>query len=93
MAFFPERLQTTKELTTREGTAIAAGNNVSLGASSFLRMTSGTSLTGLAGGISGYEVTLINATGATVTIAHNSASSTNGNKIATETSEIGRAHV
>jgi hypothetical protein len=86
MAFFPERLQTTKELITREGTVIAAGNNVNLGASSFLRLTSGTSLTGLAGGLSGYEVTLINATGATVTIAHNSASSSAGNKIATESS-------
>lgn len=85
MAFFPERLQTTQELITREGTAIAAGNNVSTGNSSFLRITSGTSLTGLAGGISGYELTLINATAGDVTIANNSASSSAGNKIVTGT--------
>lgn len=85
MAFFPERLQTTKELITREGTAIAAGNNVSTGASSFLRMTSGTSLTGLAGGISGYELTIINDTAGDVTIANNSGSSSAGNKIVTGT--------
>jgi len=85
MAFFPERLQTTKELITREGTAIAAGNNVALGGVSFVRATSGTSLTGLADGISGYELTLINSTGADLTIANNSASSSNGNKIVTGT--------
>jgi hypothetical protein len=85
MAFFPERLQTTKELITREGTAIAAGNNVALGGVSFVRATSGTSLTGLAGGISGYELTLINNTGADLTIANDSASSSNGNKIVTGT--------
>jgi hypothetical protein len=85
MAFFPERLQTTKELVTREGTAIAAGNNVALGGVSFVRATSGTSLTGLADGISGYELTLINSTGADLTIANDSASSSNGNKIVTGT--------
>jgi len=85
MAFFPERLQTTKELITREGTAIAAGNNVALGGVSFVRATSGTSLTGLADGISGYELTLINSTGGDLTIANNSASSSNGNKIVTGT--------
>lgn len=85
MAFFPERLQTTKELITREGTAIVAGNNVALGGVSFVRATSGTSLTGLADGISGYELTLINSTGADLTIANNSASSSNGNKIVTGT--------
>jgi hypothetical protein len=85
MAFFPERLQTTKELITREGAAIVAGNNVALGGVSFVRATSGTSLTGLAGGISGYELTLINNTGADLTIANDSASSSNGNKIVTGT--------
>jgi len=85
MAFFPERLQTTKELITREGAAIVAGNNVALGGVSFVRATSGTSLTGLADGISGYELTLINNTGADLTIANNSASSSNGNKIVTGT--------
>jgi hypothetical protein len=85
MAFFPERLQTTKELITREGTAIVAGNNVALGGVSFVRATSGTSLTGLADGISGYELTLINSTGADLTIANDSASSSNGNKIVTGT--------
>ena len=85
MAFFPERLQTTKELITREGTAIVAGNNVALGGVSFVRATSGTSLTGLANGISGYELTLINNTGADLTIANDSASSSNGNKIVTGT--------
>ena len=85
MAFFPERLQTTKELVTREGTAIVAGNNVALGGVSFVRATSGTSLTGLADGISGYELTLINSTGGDLTIANNSASSSNGNKIVTGT--------
>ena len=84
MAFFPERLQTTKELITREGTAIAAGNNVSLNSASFVRVTSGTTLTGLAGGISGYELTLINNTGADLTVANNS-TSTNGNRIVTGT--------
>lgn len=87
MAFFPERLQTTKELITREGTAIAAGNNVDPANSSFLRITSGTSLTGLAGGISGYELTLINATAAAITLAHNSASSSAGNKLVTPTAQ------
>jgi hypothetical protein len=85
MALFAERLQTTKELITREGTAIAAGNNVALGGVSFVRVTSGASLTGLADGISGYELTLINSTGADLTIANNSASSSNGNKIVTGT--------
>jgi hypothetical protein len=85
MAFFPERLQTTKELITREGAVIAAGNNVALGGSSFVRVTTGTSLTGLADGISGYELTLINNTGGDLTIANNSGSSSNGNKIVTGT--------
>lgn len=85
MAFFPERLQTTKELITREGTAIAAGNNVALGGVSFVRVTSGTTLTGFAGGISGYELTLINNTALDVSIANNSASSSAGNKIVTGT--------
>ena len=85
MAFFAERLLTTKELITREGTAIVAGNNVALGGSSFVRITSGTSLTGLADGLSGYELTLINNAGADVTIANNSGSSSNGNKIVTGT--------
>ncbi len=86
MAFFPERLQTTKELITREGTAIAAGNNVALGGVSFVRATTGAlPLTGLADGISGYELTLINSTGADLTIANDSASSSNGNKIVTGT--------
>jgi hypothetical protein len=84
MAFFPERLQTTQELITREGTAIAAGNNVALGAASFVRVTSGTTLTGFAGGISGYELTLINNTGADLTVS-NDATSTNGNRIVTGT--------
>ena len=84
MAFFPERLLTTKELVTREGTAIAAGDNVALGAASFVRVTSGTTLTGLAGGISGYELTLINNTGADLTVSNN-ATSTNGNRIVTGT--------
>lgn len=84
MAFFPERLQTTKELITREGTAIAAGDNVPLGAASFVRVTSGTTLTGFAGGISGYELTLINNTGADLTVS-NDATSTNGNRIVTGT--------
>lgn len=85
MALFAERLQTTKELITREGSTIVAGNNVALNAASFARITSGTSLTGFAGGISGYELTLINSTAGDVTIANNSASSTNGNKIVTGT--------
>jgi hypothetical protein len=84
MAFFPERLQTTKELITREGTAIAAGDNVALGGVSFVRVTSGTTLTGFAGGISGYELTLINNTGADLTVS-NDATSTNGNRIVTGT--------
>ena len=84
MAFFPERLLTTKELVTREGTAIAAGDNVALGAASFVRVTSGTTLTGLAGGISGYELTLINNTGADLTVSNN-VTSTNGNRIVTGT--------
>jgi hypothetical protein len=85
MALFAERLQTTKELITREGTAIAAGNNVALGGVSFVRVTSGASLTGLADGISGYELTIINSTGADLTIANNSASSSLGNRIVTGT--------
>jgi hypothetical protein len=85
MAFFPERLLTTKELITREGTAIAAGNNVALGGVSFVRVTSGTTQTGFAGGISGYELTLINSTGVDLAIANNSGSSSNGNKIVTGT--------
>ena len=84
MAFFPERLLTTKELITREGTAIAAGDNVALGGVSFVRVTSGTTLTGFAGGISGYELTLINNTGADLTVS-NDATSTNGNRIVTGT--------
>jgi hypothetical protein len=84
MAFFPERLLTTKELVTREGTAIAAGDNVALGGVSFVRVTSGTTLTGFAGGISGYELTLINNTGADLTVS-NDATSTNGNRIVTGT--------
>jgi hypothetical protein len=84
MALFAERLQTTKELITREGAAIAADNDVSLGAASFVRVTSGTTLTGFAGGISGYELTLINNTGADLTVANDS-TSTNGNRIVTGT--------
>lgn len=84
MAFFPERLQTTKELITREGAAIAAGDNVNLGGVSFVRVTSGTTLTGFAGGISGYELTIINNTGADLTVANDS-TSTNGNRIVTGT--------
>lgn len=84
MAFFPERLQTTKELITREGTAIAAGDNVNLGGVSFARVTSGTTLSGFAGGLSGYELTLINSTGADLTIK-NDATSTNSNRIVTGT--------
>lgn len=84
MAFFPERLQTTKELITREGANIAAGDNVNLGGVSFVRVTSGTTLTGFAGGISGYELTIINNTGADLTVANNT-TSTNGNRIVTGT--------
>ena len=84
MAFFPERLQTTKELITREGANIAAGNDVNLNGVSFVRVTSGTTLTGFAGGISGYELTLINNTGADLTVANN-VTSTNGNRIVTGT--------
>ena len=84
MAFFPERLQTTKELITREGANIAAGDNVNLNGVSFVRVTSGTTLTGFAGGISGYELTIINNTGADLTVANN-VTSTNGNRIVTGT--------
>lgn len=84
MAFYPERLQTTKELITREGAVIAAGDNVALGGVSFVRVTSGTTLTGFAGGISGYELTIINNTGADLTVANN-VTSTNGNRIVTGT--------
>jgi len=84
MAFFPERLQTTKELITREGAVIAAGDNVNLNGVSFVRVTSGTTLTGFAGGISGYELTIINNTGADLTVA-NDTTSTNGNRIVTGT--------
>lgn len=84
MALFAERLQTTKELITREGTAIAAGDNISLSAASFVRITSGTTLTGLSGGISGYELTIINNTGADLAVANDS-TSTNGNRIVTGT--------
>lgn len=84
MAFFPERLQTTKELITREGANVAAGNDVNLGGVSFVRVTSGTTLTGFAGGISGYELTIINNTGADLTVANDS-TSTNGNRIVTGT--------
>jgi len=84
MAFFPERLQTTKELITREGANVAAGNDVNLGGVSFVRVTSGTTLTGFAGGISGYELTIINNTGADLTVA-NDTTSTNGNRIVTGT--------
>lgn len=84
MAFFPERLQTTKELITREGANVAAGDNVNLNGVSFVRVTSGTTLTGFAGGISGYELTIINNTGADLTVA-NDATSTNGNRIVTGT--------
>jgi len=84
MAFFPERLQTTKELITREGAVIAAGDNVNLNGVSFVRVTSGTTLTGFAGGISGYELTIINNTGADLTVA-NDVTSTNGNRIVTGT--------
>ena len=85
MALFAERLQTTKELITREGGAVAAGTATDPAGSSFLRITSGSTLSGLTGGISGYELTIINATGADLTIANNSASSSNGNKIVTGT--------
>ena len=47
-------------------------------------MTSGTTLSGFAGGLSGYELTLINSTGADLTIK-NDATSTNGNRIVTGT--------
>ena len=84
MAFFPERLQTTKELVTREGTAVAAGTATDPGGSSFLRVTSGTTLSGITGGLSGYELTIINSTGADLTIANDSGGS-NGNRIVTGT--------
>ena len=84
MAFFPERLQTTKELITREGTAIAAGADVNLLNASFVRITSGTSLSGFANPISGYELTVINATAGDVAIVNN-ATSTAGNRIVTGT--------
>jgi hypothetical protein len=84
MAFFPERLQTTKELVTREGTAVAAGTATDPGGTSFIRVTSGTTLSGLTGGLSGYELTLINATAGDLTIANNSGGAT-GNRIVTGT--------
>ena len=84
MAFFPERLQTTKELITREGANVAAGDNVNLNGVSFVRVTSGTTLTGFAGGISGFELTIINNPGADLTVANNT-TSTNGNRIVTGT--------
>ena len=84
MAFFPERLQTTKELVTREGAAVAAGTATDPGGSSFLRVTSGTTLSGLTGGLSGYELTLINSTGADLTIANDSGGAT-GDRIVTGT--------
>ena len=84
MAFFPERLQTTKELVTREGAAVAAGTATDPGGSSFLRVTSGTTLSGLTGGLSGYELTLINSTGADLTIANDSGGAA-GDRIVTGT--------
>ena len=84
MAFFPERLQTTKELVTREGTAVAAGPATDPGGTSFIRVTSGPTLSGITGGLSGYELTLINATGADLTIANDTGGAT-GDRIVTGT--------
>jgi hypothetical protein len=84
MAFFPERLQTTKELVTREGTAVAAGTATDPGGTSFIRVTSGPTLSGITGGLSGYELTLINATGADLTIANDTGGAT-GDRIVTGT--------
>ena len=84
MAFFPERLQTTKELVTREGTAVAAGTATDPGGTSFIRVTSGSSLSGITGGLSGYELTLINATGADLTIANDTGGAA-GDRIVTGT--------
>jgi len=84
MAFFPERLQTTKELVTREGTAVAAGTATDPNGTSFIRVTSGTTLSGITGGLSGYELTLINATGADLTIANDTGGAT-GDRIVTGT--------
>jgi hypothetical protein len=84
MAFFPERLQTTKELVTREGTAVAAGTATDPGGTSFIRVTSGSTLSGITGGLSGYELTLINATGADLTIANDTGGAT-GDRIVTGT--------
>jgi len=87
MAFFPERLQTTKELVTREGTAVTAGTATDPGGTSFIRVTGGTTLSGLTGGLSGYELTIINSTGADLTIVNNDTvlGAANGNKIVTGT--------
>jgi len=84
MAFFPERLQTTKELVTREGTAVAAGTATDPGGTSFIRVTSGPTLSGITGGLSGYELTLINATGADLTIANDTGGAA-GDRIVTGT--------
>lgn len=84
MALFAERLQTTKELITREGTAVVAGTATDPGGTSFIRVTSGSTLSGITGGISGYELTIINATGSDLTIANNTGGAT-GDRIVTGT--------
>ena len=84
MALFQQRLQTTKELITREGAAVTAGLSTDIGESSFVRVTSGTTLTGLKNGLSGYELTLINSTGADLTIVNDGAAAS-GEKIVTGT--------
>ena len=84
MALFAERLQTTNELITREGGSVAAGTATNPNGSSFVRIISGSTLSGLTGGISGYELTIINATGADLTIANNTGGAT-GDRILTGT--------
>ena len=84
MALFQQRLQTTKELITREGAAVTAGLSTDPGESSFVRVTSGTTLTGLKNGLSGYELTLINSTGADLIIVNDGAAAS-GEKIVTGT--------
>ena len=88
MALYQEKLITTRELVTRQGTDVATSgslNNVATSNTSFLRLTAATGLTGLANGEDGKCLTLTNANSADLLIGNESASSTAANRIITGT--------
>lgn len=83
------RLDLNGDIAWREGTALALANgvnsNLAVGTNSYLRITGPTaafSITGLAGGVNGKIVTLVNTTAYPMTISHN-VTSTAANRIYT----------